>query len=83
MAFPFGVIDREQAIDAIASAPPWSRFEISDARVIRLGEDAAVVVDRVRPHREGQAKLEAVVSSSFVRADDSWQLAYHQKSPSI
>jgi hypothetical protein len=37
MAFPFGVLDREQALEAMAGSPPWSQYELSDLRVLRLG----------------------------------------------
>jgi hypothetical protein len=81
MAFPFGVISRSQAIEAIAAAPPWSRYELTDAKVIRLGEDAAVVVYHVRAQRGRQPEFVAVASSTFVRASGSWRLAFHQQSP--
>ena len=81
MAFPFGVIDREQALEAIAAAQPWSRYEISDAHVVRLGQDAAVLVYRVTAARQGQPEFDAVVSSTFVRDGSAWRLAFHQQSP--
>lgn len=81
MAFPFGVIDRAQALEAIAAAPPWTSYDITDPRVVRLGEDAAVVVYRVIARREGRPALTAVVSSTFTRRDADWLLAFHQQSP--
>jgi|tagenome__1003787_1003787.scaffolds.fasta_scaffold20930551_3 hypothetical protein len=54
MAFPFGVLDRQQALEAMASAAPWSRYALSEARVLRLGDDVATVIYRVRAQREGQ-----------------------------
>lgn len=81
MAFPVGVLDRAQALEAIASAPPWSRHAITGPRVIRLGQDAAVVVYTVRAEREGQPEFAAVASSAFVRCGAGWQLAFHQQSP--
>lgn len=81
MAFPFGVIDRAQALEAIASAPPWSRYAITSPQDIRLGHDAAVVVYQVSAERAGEPEFNAVVSSTFVRRDRDWQLAFHQQSP--
>lgn len=81
MAFPFGVVDRTQAMDAIASAQPWSRYEIISPRVVRLGEDATVVVYSVSAQRAGEPTFTAVVSSTFVRRGSDWQLAFHQQSP--
>lgn len=81
MAFSFGVLDRAQALEAIAAAPPWSRYDITSPRVVRLGQDAAVVVYTVRAEREGQPEFHAVVSSTFVRRGSGWQLALHHQSP--
>ena len=81
MAFPFGVLTRAEAIDAMASAPPWATYELRDAQVVPLTPDAGVVVYAVEARREGQAPFRAVVSSTFVRDGDSWKLAFHQQSP--
>jgi hypothetical protein len=81
MAFPFGVLTREQAIDAMAQAPPWAAYELRDERVVRLTPDAGVVVYAVEARREGEEPFRAVVSSTFVRLDGAWRLAFHQQSP--
>jgi hypothetical protein len=80
MAFPFGVMDKEQALAGIEDAEPWSTFELSEPRVVALGPDAGVVVYRVHARREGDEPLSAVVSSTFVRRDGDWKLAFHQQS---
>jgi hypothetical protein len=82
MAFPFGVLDRGQALEAIAGAAPWSSCAMSDARVVRLGADAAVVVYAVTAQRAGEPPFTGVLSSTFVREGDAWRLAFHQQSPS-
>ncbi len=82
MAFPFGVIDRGQAIDAIEAAAPWSHYNLTHANVVRLSDDAAVVAYHVTAQRPGQPEFSAIVSSTFVSRDGSWQLAFHQQSPS-
>ena len=75
------ILDRGQSLEAIASAPPWSRYQITDPRVVRLGSTAAVVVYTVRAKREAQAEFTGVISSTYVRDDGKWQLAFHQQSP--
>jgi hypothetical protein len=81
MAFPFGVIDRSQAIDAIEAAAPWSHYNLTHPSVVRLGEDAAVVAEPVTAERAGEPEFSAIVASTFVRREDRWQLAFHQQSP--
>ena len=81
MAFPFGVMTRDEAIAAMESAPPWASFELKDPRVVELTEDSGVVVYAVEARREGQEPYSAVVSSTFVRRDGVWKLAFHQQTP--
>jgi Domain of unknown function (DUF4440) len=80
MAFPFGVMDRGEALSAMSAAQPWSSFHMDDIRVIALGPESGVVVYSVTAQREGQEPFSAVVSSTFVRRGDLWKLAFHQQS---
>jgi hypothetical protein len=81
MAFSFGVLDREQAIESIEAAPPWASFEMSDVRVIEVTTDSAVVVYRVQARRAGEEPYDAMVASVFARQDGVWKLAFHQQTP--
>ncbi len=78
MAFEFGVLNRQQAIDALTAAPPWRSFEIIDPTAVALTEESGVLVYRVRAHRDDEPYA-AVVSSIFVRSDARWRLAFHQQ----
>jgi hypothetical protein len=81
MAFPFGILTREDALEALEAARPWERFEIRDPQVVELGDDSGVVVYSVVAGRPGDEPYAAVVSSTFVRDHDGWKLAFHQQSP--
>jgi hypothetical protein len=81
MAFSFGVMSRDAAIEAMESAPPWSEFEIEDAQVVALTADSGVVVYRATARRAGQEPYRATISSTFVRRDGAWKLAFHQQTP--
>lgn len=81
MAFAFGVVGRDDAIEAIESAPPWASYEIRDPRVIPLTPDSGVVVYGVTAQRTGQSPYTATISSTFVRRDGAWRLAFHQQTP--
>src|SRR3954453_13441584 len=80
-ASPCGVMAREEAIAAMAAAPPWKAFSISEAQVVALTPDAGVVVYRVVAHRSDEDPYEALVSSTFACVDGEWRLAFHQQSP--
>ena len=81
MAFPFGVMSRQEAIDAMEAAPPWSSFDLVNAQVVELSADSGIVVYRVSARRAGEEPYAAIVSSAFVRGDGRWLLAFHQQSP--
>jgi hypothetical protein len=81
MAFPFGVMSRQQAIDAMEAAPPWSSFDLIDPQVVELSADSGIVVYRVKAQRAGEEPYGAIVSSTFVRGEGRWLLAFHQQSP--
>jgi hypothetical protein len=42
MAFPFGVMSRQEAIDAMEAAPPWSSFDLVDSQVVECPRTAAL-----------------------------------------
>lgn len=81
MAFPFGILSREAALEAMGAGQPWERFEIRDPRVVELGPDSGVVVYSVIARRRGDEPYVAVASSTFVRGHEGWKLAFHQQSP--
>ena len=62
-------------------APPWATFELIDPRVIELTDDSGVVVYRAKAQRAGEESYSAMMSSTFVRRDGRWLLAFHQQTP--
>ena len=81
MVFPGSVLDRDASLRAIASAPPWSTFELADMQVIEVGPDSALVIYRATSQREGEAAYRALMSSVYARRGGAWKLVLHQQSP--
>ncbi len=81
MALPIGILDRDACIEAIAAAPPWSAFELSDVSVVVLSDDSAMVVYTGAAQREGQPEYRAIMSTTYVLREDEWLIAYHQQTP--
>jgi hypothetical protein len=75
-----GTGDGDACIAAMDQSPGWEETEISDARVVELGPDAAALTYRWRSRR-GDATYEAAMSSVYVRREGRWQLALHQQTP--
>ncbi|MFN3865437.1 MAG: nuclear transport factor 2 family protein [Demequina sp.] len=82
MVFPFGVMERADAIDSMAEFSYWRDYELDDITVHDLGAGLAVVVYRVRARRgDDDPPFEAMLSSTYVRARGGWQMMLHQQSP--
>jgi hypothetical protein len=82
MLLPGGIVldDRETVIESMGGAP-WSSFELSDERVLELGERSATVAYRATAEREGDEPYTALFNSTYVREDSVWRLAVHQQTP--
>ena len=81
MVFPFGVLEREAALDAMRSAPPWSKYDITDSRVVNAGDYTAVLIYKVTARRTGEPTFTAWVNSTYVKHGNEWKLVLHQQSP--
>lgn len=74
------VLDREAVASSLDDAPPWSRYELSDARVIDVGDDARALVYRAVSSRDdGGEPFEALMSSVYRRVDGRARLALYQQ----
>jgi hypothetical protein len=81
MLLPGGMVidDRAQVI-ASMQGEPWASFELSDERVLALGDGAALVAYRGRARR-GEVDYTALFNSTYVRVDGDWRMALHQQTP--
>jgi hypothetical protein len=79
MLFPGGlrIAGRENSLQSFGSQP-WDEFQMEDAEVLSLGEDAAAVVYKVTAIRKGTRPYVALISSTYFR-DQTWQLVLHQQ----
>lgn len=81
MVFPFGVMERADAIDRMAESRRWQSFKMDDVTVHDIGAGLVVVAYRVVAHRDDEPPFEAMLSSTYVRARRSWRMMMHQQSP--
>lgn len=81
VVIPGGVLieNRSRVIDSMRGEP-WGAYEISNERVLRLGEDAAVLVYEATARR-GDFTYEALFNSTYRREAGEWRLALHQQTP--
>lgn len=62
---------------------PWSRYEMDEVRVVRLGPDAAMICYSVEAYRDETA-YEALITSVWRRDSKQgpdWKMALHQQTP--
>ncbi len=81
MVFPFGVLTREQAVDAIKAAPHWANFRIEQPRVVVLADDGAILTYQATAQRAGQEPYSALMTTVFVKREGAWKTVFHKQTP--
>ena len=74
------IMNRAEVTTALAQAPSWQRYEISDARLIDVGADTAALVYTGKGWREGADEpFLGAMSSVYHRGATGWTLALYQQ----
>jgi hypothetical protein len=76
------IMTRDDVVAALAGAPPWSSYEITNARTLDLGAGVAMLVYVGTGHRSGSSDFVGVMTSVYRRTADGWQLALYQQTAS-
>jgi hypothetical protein len=81
--YPTGFAGRNDHVDQLAGGPTVRRFVLSEARLLVLSEDAAVLAYRADYERVGAAVAEEsmYVSSVWCRRDGRWVNVFSQDTP--
>jgi hypothetical protein len=74
------VIDDRATVVSSMSGAAWQSYELTDERVVPLGEDSAVVGYRGTATRD-DTPYTALFNSTYVREDGDWKLVLHQQTP--
>lgn len=74
------VMTRDEIANSMDGAPGWESYEITDARVLLMGEEAAALVYRATASRPDQDEpFTALMSSVYHRVDNEPRLALYQQ----
>ncbi len=74
------IMTRDQVAGSLDGAPAWDSFEISDARLIDLGDQAAALVYRSSSSRSDLTEpFVGLMSSVYRRVDGELRLAVYQQ----
>lgn len=76
------VLDRGAVIESLRDAPPWDRYAISDARLVKVGSEGVALVYTARAQRDSEDEtFVAMMSSVYRRSAGGWRLALYQQTP--
>ena len=73
-------MSRDEVVASLASAPPWSSYEIEEPMIMPLSADATTVL-YTGIGRRGTDEFVAVMASTYVRTSAGWRLALYQQTP--
>jgi len=79
MVFPGSLIERGAVIAALDGVV-WSEFSMTDQRVVRLGERAAMLAYRLHGVRDGKP-VDLWATTTYVYSEGRWRVGAHQQSP--
>ncbi|MDP9822093.1 DUF4440 domain-containing protein [Nocardioides massiliensis] len=74
-------LDHEQVRASLADAPPWSSYEITEPRLVPVGEHAAALVYRARATRGDEPAFEAWMTSVYDLSGPEPRLSVYQQTP--
>ena len=73
-----------QAIEAVATTPRWTKADLTDRSVARPQEGLIVVAYTAHAERDGTAPYTAHCTSTYRRlAHDEWRVVQHQQTPPL
>ena len=76
------VMTRAEVIGALAGAPAWSSFDLSDERLVKTGDDGAALIYTGSATRDPNSPaFVAAMASTYVRVDGEWKLALYVQTP--
>lgn len=79
MVFPGTLLERGAVIAALDGVV-WGSYALSEQRVVRLGDRAAMLVYRLRGVRDREA-VDLWATTTYVYVDGRWRVGAHQQSP--
>jgi hypothetical protein len=80
--YPTGFAGRSVHVGQLASGPTVAEYELHDAQLVMIADDAALLVYRAVYRRPDRADREAMyVSSLWRRRDGAWLNTFSQDTP--
>jgi hypothetical protein len=78
---PGQVLDAAGTAAAMDASPGWDELALEDARLVALGDGAALLTYRFRGRRGEHFTYSAQMTSGWTRAAGDWRMTFHQQTP--
>ncbi len=73
---------KQQCVDSMAGHPPYVKYDLSDPRIVHIGESTAVLTHHATVmHTADEKPRSIVVATVLVHQDGAWRMALHQWTP--
>lgn len=80
--YPTGYAGRSDHVGQLRDGPTVAEYDVSDARMVAISDDAALLVYRAVYRRPGRTDREEMyVSSLWCRRGDAWMNTFSQDTP--
>jgi hypothetical protein len=79
---PTGILERSDILDSLGSGGRWQNIEFGDVHLVESKDDIAQLVYRAVAERtEDGSEYSALVTTTYVRENGTWNLLSHQQTP--
>ena len=79
---PTGILERSAVLESLGGADRWRRIEFDAERLLEVDDDVVQLVYRaVAERNEDGSEYTALITTTYVEANGSWQLLTHQQTP--
>lgn len=73
------ILGRETIAGSLNDSPPWSTFELTDARLVAVSSTGAALIYQATATRDGDEPFIALMSSVYCQVEGRIQLALYQQ----
>jgi hypothetical protein len=79
---PAGTYTKAQCVASMSDHPPYVKYDLSDQRIVHIGESTAVLTHHATVmHTADEKPRSIMVATVLVLQDGAWRMALHQWTP--
>lgn len=74
-------LGREEVVASLRDAPTWASYELSELRLVSVGDHGAALVYVGTARRDDDPAFVGAMTSVYVRGEGGWRLALYTQTP--